>query len=65
MGHRDWRKAMDIKVEEVPARIVGGPTINGYAIICDRAIRDWVLDKNEATRKAEQIKRDSQNPEDY
>jgi hypothetical protein len=56
---------MDVTIEETPARIVGGPTINGYAIICDKAIREWVLDKDTATRIAEQIKRDSQNPEDY
>ena len=56
---------MDISVEEMPARIVGGPTVEGYAVICDRAIREWVLNKDEAHRIAEQIKQDSQNPEDY
>ena len=56
---------MDIQVEELPARVVGGPTIDGYAIICDHQIREWVRNKDEATRIAEQIKRDSTNPEDY
>ena len=65
MGHRDWRKAMDIKVEELPARIVGGPEVKGYAIICDKAIREWVLNREEADRIAETLKRDASNPEDY
>ena len=56
---------VDISIEELPARIVGGPTIEGYAVICDRQIRDWVRDKGEAKRIAEQIKEESQNPEDY
>jgi len=56
---------MEIKIEKMPARIVGGPTIEGYAIICDRSIRDWVRDKNQAADIAENLKRDSQNPEDY
>ena len=56
---------MDISIQKMPARIVGGPSIEGYAVICDRAIREWVLDKDHAARIAEQIKRDSQNPEDY
>jgi len=56
---------MDVQIEEMPARIVGGPTVKGYAVICDRAIREWVLDRAEADRIAEQIKRDSSNPEDY
>ena len=43
---------MDISVEEMPARIVGGPTVEGYAVICDRAIREWVLNKDEAHRIA-------------
>ena len=47
---------MDISVEEMPARIVGGPTVEGYAVI-DRAIREWVLNKDEAHRIAEQFKR--------
>ncbi len=44
---------------------MGGPTIKGYAIICDKAIREWVLNKEEADRIAETMKRDSRNPEDY
>ena len=56
---------MDIEIKEMPARIAGGPTVTGYAIICDRAIREWVLNSDEATRIAEQLKRDSANPEDY
>ena len=56
---------MDISIEELPARIVGGPTIEGYAVICARQIRDWVRDKGEAKRIAEQIKEETQNPEDY
>ena len=56
---------MDIKVEELPARIVGGPEVKGYAIICDKAIREWVLNKEEAARIAETLKRDASNPEDY
>jgi hypothetical protein len=56
---------VDIKIEELPARIIGGPTIRGYAVICDRQIRDWVRNKEEADRIAEQLQRDSVNPEDY
>ena len=56
---------VDISIEELPARIVGGPTIEGYAVICARQIRDWVREKGEAKRIAEQIKEESQNPEDY
>jgi len=56
---------MDIKVEEVPARIVGGPSIVGYAVICDRQIREWFLNKDQAQRMADLIKEDSTNPEDY
>ncbi len=56
---------MNVTIEEMPARIVGGPTIEGYAVICDRAIREWVRSRDEATRIAEQIRRDSTNPEDY
>ena len=56
---------MDVQIEEMPARIVGGPTVKGYAIICDRAIREWVLNEDEAARIAEQLQRDSCNPEDY
>ena len=58
---------MDVTIQKMPARIVGGPTIAGYAVICDRAIREWVQDKAEAKRIAEQIKtiEDSVNPEDY
>tara|TARA_B100000953_G_scaffold284119_1_gene263663 strand:- start:673 stop:855 length:183 start_codon:yes stop_codon:yes gene_type:complete len=56
---------VNVTIEEMPARIVGGPTIEGYAVICDRAIREWVRSRDEATRIAEQIRRDSTNPEDY
>jgi len=56
---------MDVTIQKMPARIVGGPTVEGYAVICDRAIREWVRDKAEAKRIAEQIKEDSVNPEDY
>ena len=56
---------MDIEIKEMPARIAGGPTVKGYAIICDRAIREWVLNRDEAARIAEQLKRDAVNPEDY
>ena len=56
---------MDIEIKEMPARIAGGPTVKGYAIICDRALREWVLNRDEAARIAEQLQRDSVNPEDY
>ena len=61
----DKEKQMDVKVETIPARIVGGPTIKGYAVICDSQIREWYRSRTEAERVAEIIKQDSQNPEDY
>jgi len=56
---------VNVEIKEMPARIAGGPTVKGYAIICDRTIREWVLNGDEARRIAEQLKRDSVNPEDY
>ena len=56
---------MNVEIKEMTARIEGGPTVKGYAIICDRTIREWVLNGDEARRIAEQLKRDSVNPEDY
>ena len=56
---------MDIEVQELPARIVGGPSIPGYAVICDSKIRNWYQNKAEAERIAELLRIDSTNPEDY
>ncbi len=56
---------MKITVEEIPARIVGGPTVRGYAVLCDRQIREWFRSKEEADRVAHLFKDDASNPEDY
>tara|TARA_R110002020_G_scaffold250344_1_gene464411 strand:- start:1979 stop:2149 length:171 start_codon:yes stop_codon:yes gene_type:complete len=56
---------MDIEVQELPARIVGGPSILGYAVICNSKIHNWYQDKAEAERIAELLRIDSTNPEDY
>jgi hypothetical protein len=56
---------MNITVEEIPARIVGGPTVKGYAVICDKQIREWFRSKEEADRVADLFKGDASNPEDY
>tara|TARA_B100000378_G_scaffold16148_1_gene12998 strand:- start:380 stop:577 length:198 start_codon:yes stop_codon:yes gene_type:complete len=65
MGHRDWRKAMDVKVKEIAAQIGTGLNIQGYAVICDSQIRDWFRSKEEAQRVAALFKDDASNPEDY
>tara|TARA_B100001245_G_scaffold54682_2_gene36896 strand:- start:28541 stop:28711 length:171 start_codon:yes stop_codon:yes gene_type:complete len=56
---------MEISVQSAPARIGAGLSIQGYAVICDRELREWYKTKREADRMAELIKQDSQNPEDY
>ena len=58
MGHRD-------SGHSAPARIGAGRSIQGYAVSCDRELREWYNTKREADRMAELIKQDSQNPEDY
>jgi hypothetical protein len=56
---------MEISVQSVPARIGAGLSIQGYAVICDRQVREWFRSKEEAQRIADLIKNESQNPEDY
>ena len=56
---------MDISVQSAPARIGAGLSIQGYAVICDRQVREWFRSKEEAQRIADLIKNESENPEDY
>ena len=56
---------MEISVQSAPARIGAGLSIQGYAVICDRQIREWFRSKEEAQRIADLIKNESENPEDY
>jgi len=56
---------MEISVQSAPARIGAGLSIQGYAVICDRQIREWFRSKEEAQRIADLIKNESHNPEDY
>ncbi len=56
---------MDVTVKKIPARIVGGPSVEGYAVICDSQIRDWFRTEGEARRIASIFKDDASNPEDY
>ena len=56
---------MDITVEEMPARIVGGPTVKGYAVLCKKQVREWFRSKEEADRVANLFKDEAHNPEDY
>lgn len=64
-GHRDWRKAMDVKVQKVVARLGAGLSLPGYAVICNSQMREWYRSKEEALRMADIIKDDASNPEDY
>jgi len=56
---------MEISVQSAPARIGAGLSIQGYAVICDRQVREWFRSKEEAQRIADLIKNESENPEDY
>jgi hypothetical protein len=56
---------MEISVQSAPARIGAGLSIQGYAVVCDRQIREWFRSKEEAQRIADLIKNESKNPEDY
>jgi hypothetical protein len=56
---------MEISVQSAPARIGAGLSIQGYAVICDRQMREWFRSKEEAQRMANLMKNDSQNLEDY
>jgi hypothetical protein len=56
---------MEISVQSAPARIGAGLSIQGYAVVCDRQIREWFRSKEEAQRIADLIKNESENPEDY
>jgi hypothetical protein len=56
---------MKISVQSAPARIGAGLSIQGYAVICDRQIREWFRSEEEAQRIADLMKNESENLEDY